>query len=217
MARALHSEGWATHNPIMANEPTESKKREAMFNLAFRGYNRDEVDMHFAHVEKETQHLLAQLADLRKSAEGAQLEAHTAGARDEECASQLEATEGALNQMIAEVERLKAECEGVKEQLASSKSRIAELETEESASREILRAAQKAAEEMRERGRLDAQARVLAAEEHAQTVEADARRKVKELEEGEAALRAQYERFLAEARALTGGFVRTIDEARDNL
>ena len=129
----------------------------------------------------------------------------------------MEATEGALNQMIAEVERLKAECEGVKEQLASSKSRIAELETEESASREILRAAQKAAEEMRERGRLDAQARVLAAEEHAQTVEADARRKVKELEEGEAALRAQYERFLAEARALTGGFVRTIDEARDNL
>lgn len=201
----------------MAKEQKDTKKKGATFNLAFRGYARDEVDMHFTHVQKETQHLLAQLAELRQTAEGAKLEAVTAVARDEQCESELEATQSALNQMIAEVERLKAEADSGKAELEAAQVRVRQLEADEAGSREILKVAHKAAEEMREQARNDAQARMVAAEEHAQRVEMEARRRVKEIEEDEAVVRARYDTFLAEARALASGFVRVTDEARDNL
>lgn len=201
----------------MANEQKEQKKKGATFNLAFRGYARDEVDMHFTHVQKETQHLLAQLAELRQSTEGAKLEAVTAVAHDEQTESELEATQSALNQMIVEVERLKADADSGKADLEAATARVRQLEAEEASSRDILKAAHKAAEEMRDQGRQDAQLRILAAEEHAQRVETEARRKVKEIEADEAAVRARYDQFLTETRALASGFVRTTDEARDNL
>ncbi|MCB8933587.1 MAG: DivIVA domain-containing protein [Chthonomonadaceae bacterium] len=186
-----------------------------MFSTSFRGYDRDEVETHFAQVKTETQHLLGQLAALRQSLEEAKLEAQTATARAEEAESKRSAAETALGQMVAEVERLRMELDGSVKERDELKERVEGLQQEESASREILRAAQKTAEEMRANARQEAESMVRTAEERVSKIEADGRERQKELDEQFERMRAEFDKFLSKARSLASGFVREIDEVRE--
>lgn len=198
----------------MAEESTDKKSTGKMFAISFRGYDRDEVETHFEQVKTETQHLLGQLGDLRRSIEEAKLEAHTATARADETDSKRAAAETALAQMVAEVERLRMEFDVSAQQRAALEARLSELQREESASREILRAAQKTAEEMRASARQEAESMIRAAEERVSKIDADGRERERQLDEQFERMRAEFEGFLSKARSLASGFVREIDDVR---
>lgn len=200
----------------MAEESTETRTTGKMFAISFRGYDRDEVESHFAQVKTETQHLLGQLTALRQTVEEAKLEAQTATARAEEAESKQTAAETALSQMVAEVERLRMELEASSKSNEELKSRIEGLQQEEAASREILRAAQKTAEEMRSNARQESEAMIRGAEERVSKIDADGRERQRELDEVYERMRGEFEKFLSQARSLASGFVREIDEARQD-
>lgn len=207
MAQALQS------NEMEAT--TTSADTGPMFSMALRGYARDEVDAHFTHIEREIEHLRAQLREALQAATASSRSLESADANLLEVEGKLEATDSALAKMVAEMERTTAALSIAQAERDAALALTANLHTEENAAREVLKAAHKTADEMREQGRSDAQARVVAAEEHVQLVEARARKVIQDLEANEAVVRARYERFLVQARDLASGFVRQVDESRD--
>lgn len=200
----------------MANNTSDSgAAKRPLFQTAFRGYAKGEVDAFLNQVAKEVSQLQEDLRqahaerdEMNLRASGLEQKLHSFQAQSEELAKVRAERENLLKEIAALGERV-----GIAEADAVEKGqRLLEATRERASADPILRAAQETADRMVNEAKQQA-ARVIAdAESRATVALEDMRRKMEALGEELETARREYEEFLSGARRHAQEFQRKLEE-----
>ncbi len=194
-------------------------------SVTFNGYSKEDVNAYMEEVVRtakrerdEAGALRMKVADLSARIEAVQQDSELKTAQ---LAQELASTRDQLRTQNNELDRAKLEIDRL-DQLSKSLQaerdsfqKVAEkLSNEEQQAKELLKAATRTADVLRQRAKADSEALVNRAEANAQRMEGEARRRVDDLKREYERIRKEHDEFLKEARETAQNLVRKIDDAR---
>lgn len=204
---------------------SQSKPRSPFRTVTFGGYNRADVDAYLADMTRaatiERDHLetTKKLNEtLRAQLEADRQERELIAAQQE---VRLQEALGLARTLRDDLDRTRLELANAEDSLASVREerdtyqRLAErLSVEEHQTHEVLRAATRAAEQIQEEAKREADEMLARTEEASRTMEALARRRVDDLRKEYERARKDYDDFLKQAKEVAEALVRRIDDSR---
>jgi DivIVA domain-containing protein len=178
------------------------------FASAFRGYNRDDVDAYLTRLERQLHDVHAEVTRMRQEAERRRV----ASAADLENATNEVAA--AREAAVLEAERLASDLRVTQAQLAQAQQRLSLCEEESGRIQEVLLTAHQAAQEVKQRAQIEAEAMLREAEARAVRLDEETRARMQSLRFEFDQARRDFDEFLSNTRNLAHSFIRKIDEAR---
>ncbi|MCH8273315.1 MAG: DivIVA domain-containing protein [Armatimonadetes bacterium] len=181
-----------------------------LFERQLRGYRRDAVDEFLDQVTKQVESVQVELRQLKVQRATLEEEKRELESRLVAAESEVRHDEAEETRMSEEAGRLQAECERLQ-------AENARLMDEAGSGQEILRAAQRTAEQMRAEARVESEAMVREAEERVARLYDEMKVRLQELRFEHDQAKKEFDEFLSQARQLSHTFIRKIDERRDTL
>ena len=206
----------AEKNGSMNGSITQDTGKD-IFTTAFRGYATEEVDKFVrnvatkdAEVRTELEAVRAERDKLRREVDG--FTAIVNGAK-----TTAQRAEQTTADAKAQLQRLQAEIESLRNERDSFQSLAEKFASDEGQVREILRAAAKAADEMRENARAEAETIRKESEERMRAAVEECNRVVAEMNAQRDRVKAEFDTFSVTALEAGRWFVSTVEDARKSL
>lgn len=201
------------------------RPRNPFRTVTFGGYHREDVDGYLADAQRLAKRLEDEIDALKTQLERARAEREAmeqehalalsqSNAERDDLVTRLRATRDELDRTKIELQRALERAEQLQAERDNFQRLAERLAAEEQQTRDVLRAATKAADELKADAKREALEIVQRAESTAHRIESEAHRRVEDIRKEYERARKEYDEFLRQARDVTEGLVRKLDEAR---